>query len=618
MYAWRKLVLDEDDRDFSTKRLEAAEQISRLRDEYESAWSATEPFASFDSESFGDWRAAGEAFGRGPSRLGDWQRMPADAMLVDAGVAHSGLLSHRFRGVLRSPTFELRHRQIHYRMNADKATLRLIVDGYTMDEFNALLFADVTLKDVSTAGTTRWVTQHRDLEHYLGHRAHIEIIDHGDGFTAVDEIRFSNDPAPPPPPSPIATELLHDRQVDSPADLANAYERWAKQSAADMSSLNHDAVELVNWLGKHDLLDVRPPGLSDLAHRMSNVEQMIEPPVFVHALTDGTGEDERVHIRGNHTNLGPVVPRRMLVSVSGADQPVIEHGSGRLELARRIVDPANPFTARIITNRLWHHVFGVGLVPTVDDFGAMGQPPSHPELLDWLATEFVRDGWSIKRLLRMLVLSETYRMSSHASLDTAKIAAVDPTNRLLHRARIRRLTAEAIRDNILAVSGSLDRRMFGPSVPVYINEFMEGRGRPTSGPLDGAGRRSIYIHVRRNFLSPMMLTFDMPSPFNTVGRRGVSNVPAQSLILMNDSFVVEQSRRWAERLLNYGGVSFDERIVEAWESGVGQIPAADQLDRLRRYLREQAEHASASADDPSIWADLCHAIMNMKGFTYIH
>src|SRR5262249_47487709 len=181
-------------------------------------------------------------------------------------------------------------------------------------------------------------------------------------------------------------------------------------------------------------------------------------------------------------------------------------GSGRLDLARRIADPANPLTARAAVNRVWHHVFGRGLVPSVDNLGALGDRPSHPELLDDLADRFVRDGWSIKRVVRELVLSSTFRMASHSS---SEAEASDPDDRLLHRMRVRRLEAEAIRDAILAVAGRLDGRMGGPGVEVHLTSFMDNYGdnygRPkTSGPLDGDGRRSVYLSVRRNFLTPIL------------------------------------------------------------------------------------------------------------------
>ena len=277
-------------------------------------------------------------------------------------------------------------------------------------------------------------------------------------------------------------------------------------------------------------------------------------PVRVTAAVDGTGGNERVSIRGNPRILGEEAPRQLLTALVGP-QPPIQQGSGRLTLARQVADPANPLTARVLVNRVWHHLFGAGIVPAVDNFGVLGEPPTHPELLDYLAGQFVTEGWSIKRLVRSLVLSSTYQMSS-APQPAADEA--DPNNRLWHRTNIRRLEGEAIRDAILVVSGRLDGKLFGPGVPVHITPFMQGRGKPgDSGPLDGAGRRSLYTEVRRNFLPPMMLAFDTPIPFNTVGRRNTSNVPAQALILMNDPFVVEQAQLWGKQLLADKNLGFE-------------------------------------------------------------
>ena len=256
-------------------------------------------------------------------------------------------------------------------------------------------------------------------------------------------------------------------------------------------------------------------------------------------MLEANGIDEFLLVRGNSKTPGEPVPRRLLEALAGAAPLVARSGgSGRLELAQAVLAPGNPLTARVMVNRVWQHLFGQGIVGSVDNFGVLGQAPTHPELFDYLADQFVREGWSIKRLIRTLVLSQTYQMTSHpAAGDT-----VDPQDLLLHRMRIRRLEGEPLRDAILAVSGRLDLTQFGPSVPVHVTQYMEGRGRPASGPLDGNGRRSIYISVRRNFLSPMMLAFDAPIPFNTVGRRNVSNVPAQALILMNDPLVVQQAQ----------------------------------------------------------------------------
>jgi hypothetical protein len=275
-----------------------------------------------------------------------------------------------------------------------------------------------------------------------------------------------------------------------------------------------------------------------------------------------------------------------------------------------------------MVNRVWQHLFGQGIVPTPDNFGALGQPPTNPELLDWLANWYrTEGGWSTKRLIRMLVTSSTYRMSSRPADSMAE--EKDPQNLLLHRMPVRRLEGEAIRDAILKVSGRLDPAMFGPPVPVFLTEFMEGRGRPThSGPLDGAGRRSIYQEVRRNFLPPMMRAFDSPVPYTTIGKRTSSNVPAQSLVLMNDPFVIGAAKTWAKSLLARRDLSPKQRITLMYETIFSRPPAAQELADAKAFLDQQGEayglKPSQRDSDPALWADLCHVLMNVKEFVFIN
>ncbi|QDT16649.1 hypothetical protein CA12_27550 [Alienimonas californiensis] len=292
----------------------------------------------------------------------------------------------------------------------------------------------------------------------------------------------------------------------------------------------------------------------------------------------------------------------------------IESGSGRLELAEAINDPENPLTARVAVNRIWHYLMGRGIVPTPDDFGVLGRRPTHPELLDHLASQFLRGGRSIKQTIRRIVLSRTYRMGSRP--DPAAVA-VDPTNELWHHRPPRRLEGEAIRDALLALSGRLNPSLYGRPVPIHLTAFMDGRGRPPkSGPLDGAGRRSIYVAVRRNFLSPFMLAFDTPAPFSTMGRRNVSNVPAQVLILLNDPFVAEQARGWAERALA-AAPSTRGRLEWLYESAFARPPVDDEVAVAERFLMEQATARGVPEEDPDLWADLAHALINTKEMIFL-
>jgi hypothetical protein len=303
------------------------------------------------------------------------------------------------------------------------------------------------------------------------------------------------------------------------------------------------------------------------------------------------------------------VPRRFLEALAGPDQPATKEGSGRRELVERMLAPSNPLVPRVIVNRLWHHHFGRGLVASVDDFGVQGQRPTHPELLDWLARELVRQGWSLKAMHRLMVTAAAYRMASRGD-PTAD--AADPQNLLLHRAHVRRLEAEAIRDALLAVSGRLDRTMGGPGVLPHLTPFLVGRGRPAiSGPLDGAGRRSVYLAVRRNFLNPTFLAFDYPIPFTTIGRRSVSNVPAQALTLLNNPLVTQQTQLWANRVLAEPGLSREARVSRMYETAFAREPTAAERAEALAFLAEQG-------DDPRAWADLAHVLVNVKEFIFVN
>ena len=236
--------------------------------------------------------------------------------------------------------------------------------------------------------------------------------------------------------------------------------------------------------------------------------------------------DSPVFLRGEAQNRGAVVPRRFLEILSPPNRPALTNGSGRLELAHAIVNPANPLTPRVMVNRLWQHHFGEGFVTTPDDFGTMSEPPSHPELLDYLSSRFVAEGWSLKKIHRLILLSSVYQQSS---ANNPRYAQVDPNNRLLWRANIQRLEFEALRDSLLAIGGSLDERMYGRPVNLERN--------PDST------RRTIYGLVDRSDVLDVLLNFDFANPDLPSGKRYETFVPQQALFLMNSPVVVEQAKR---------------------------------------------------------------------------
>jgi hypothetical protein len=222
-------------------------------------------------------------------------------------------------------------------------------------------------------------------------------------------------------------------------------------------------------------------------------------------------------------------------------------------------------------------------------------------------------------MVRSIVLTDAFKRST---LRNDELLQLDPTNTYLASFPIRRLEAEAIRDGILVASESLNDSLYGPPVATYLTDFMQGRGRPSvSGPLDGNGRRSIYLEVRRNFLEPMMTTFDRPIPFSTFGKRDVTNVPSQSLIIMNDPFVAEQAELMANKLLTQNGLTFEEKITWIYIRSFSREPSTDEIKNAKEFIAmlEKLDQQNKSEGDAelNLWKQYCHSIFNLKEFIYL-
>ena len=317
--------------------------------------------------------------------------------------------------------------------------------------------------------------------------------------------------------------------------------------------------------------------------------------------------DTELRVRGEAEQLGPVVPRGYLtaVEVPGAE-PIDRATSGRLQLARWLAHPHNPLPARVYVNRVWQRLFGTGLVDTVDNFGTTGNAPSHPELLDRLAADFVADGWSTKRLVRRLVLSRTYGLSA-ASQDSG--SAVDPANRLLWRHSPRRLDAEEIRDAMLAIAGRLDRSRpaDGPSRPLEVRE-LRNNGRESAAILSFAKasvQRSVYLPLLRTVVPGALEAFDFADQGQVTGQRESTTVPAQALYLLNDPFVARQALGLAERLLDLPAGDDRERIAIAFRLVLGRFPTSPETEEVIAFLsafETKAPVAPASIEEAPVEA----------------
>ena len=319
------------------------------------------------------------------------------------------------------------------------------------------------------------------------------------------------------------------RIADSPA--YNEYHRQRDALAFQEAQLEA-SLPTLRKAGNQEALKQTRRDLQKIVHETAELE-LTNPasPMRAMVLEDtARGHDSPLFIRGEAGNKGALVPRRFLQLLSAPNRPVYTNGSGRLELAMGIASVNNPLTARVMINRMWQHHFGDGFVPTPDDFGMMSEPPSHPELLDYLAFNFMTNGWDIKKIHRLILLSSVYQESS---ANNPRYDQVDPGNRLLWRANIRRLEFEPLRDSLLAIGGLLDTNVYGRPVDLRL--------KPDST------RRTVYNFVDRANLADVLINFDFATPDMVTGLRHQTTVPQQALFLMNSPIVIELARRLVAR-----------------------------------------------------------------------
>jgi hypothetical protein len=315
--------------------------------------------------------------------------------------------------------------------------------------------------------------------------------------------------------------------------------------------------------------------------------------------------------RGTFTSKGELV----YADVPGVLNPLpTDAMPNRLGLAEWLVSDDNPLTARVTVNHFWETIFGHGIVETSEDFGTQGDPPSHPELLDWLATEFMRDGWSMKKIQRLIVTSATYRQSSHATPD---LIARDPYNKLYARGPRFRVEAEMVHDIALSASGLLSSKMYGPSVfpyqppgvwdiPYSDDKWVQSKG-------EDQYRRAIYTFIRRSAPYPSLVTYDAPSREFCTIRRVRTNTPLQALTSLNDPYFFDAARAMAKRMMAEGGSSETDRIAYGFRLAVSRRPTQKELDDVLAFYRQQlAEYRSSGATaESSAWTMVANVLLNM-------
>jgi hypothetical protein len=454
------------------------------------------------------------------------------------------------------------------------------------------------------------------------------------GHLLVDHIVFSDvEPLPDRPPNPAVVAMLRSQPIGGVKELAEAYQRLFEVALSRAEDARQPGeVELLRWLlaGKHPWQGTRDEECLSTSDReiltqwrgdLARLEQDFPSSAIALVAEEGSGHDVCIQISGQPDNLGERIPRGVLTVLSESVAAPAAIGSGRLDMARRLIADGRQLLARVMVNRLWQYHFGRGIVETPDNLGAMGARPSHPELLDYLAHRFIESGWSIKAMHREMLRTDAYQRSSRS---LPEVARRDPDNQLLTHMPVRRLDAECIRDAMLAVTGALDPVLHGPSIPLYVTPSMEGRDVPAvSGPVDGGRRRSIYLEVRRNHQSELFAAFDAPRGNSTTGRRPVSTVPAQALTLLNDEFVWQLADQWAQNVLSAGEEKDAVNIRTMYLAAFGRAASESTVTSALAFLGDQEaryQHGGmlAAASRTAAYRDLAHVFLNLAEFIHVY
>jgi hypothetical protein len=511
---------------------------------------------------------------------------------------HSHTLSTKHSAVLTSPRFKVNTDFISVQAMGKGATLRLIPDNYPISPGGSRFPKAAIDSDKPT-----WITL--DAAYRKGSYAYLELTlpddstnpdkkaEAGLGWYSVRQVVFHATREAGPSGEAIVVEAPKFPTVeDVSVALSEAAYAWGRDKVTEAQAALLDASV------RHGILDPSTTAstkLAALTAEYRRLETELSIPRRAPGFLEAEGFDMPLFVRGEYKNPAAVVPRRYLEAFD--TKAFVTTGSGRLELANKIASPENPLTARVMTNRLWHHVFGRGLVGTVDNFGRLGDHPTHPELLDYLSKRFVDQQWSVKALLRELVLSDAFQRSS---LPSSSAQAKDANNDLLSHVRVRRLEGEALRDSLITLAGRMEFSMYGP-------------GDNAMGPPHQQVRRSVYLNIRRNSLNPLITTFDGPKPFTTVGRRDATNVPAQSLTLLNSPFVIDTAKQWAKTLdpKQAEAAKVDALFIQA----LARPATPAEHDAAKRYL---ADLKATYADKPAqVWPDFAQSVLNLKEFLYL-
>ncbi len=591
-------------------------------------WRPEQVLGDFEN-GYGDWVPTGHAFGSRPASRSSGNL----SGVVGNSYASSFRGSDALTGRLVSPKFKVtrENRYLIFAMcggdYAGKTCVNLVLHSQAMPQLPP--FWSLT----STRSRDLTFTFF-DLHFYEGMELFVEVVDDhvGEwGHIDVDHFYFASGI---PPTEYFFVNPLVVRAVEgikSTAQLAQRLQELVLQALA-RSDADLPSAETPHWNALREwLLRADSPLLSQ-----ADIEALLDPAdqEFVAQLrarraqliTDyptssiamvsqdrAVVSDARIQLSASVENLGDAVSRGRPIDLAKRTDAVAGSSSGRLDLAEWTASPENPFTARVLVNRLWKHHFGRGIVGSPDNFGAMGERPSHPELLDFLAKRFIESGWSIKALHRLMVLSSTYRQSSRP---TPESLASDPSNRWLHHIPIRRLEAECIRDTVLATTGTLNLAPLETSVPLVVKDRHMLDSVETPGLAEHERYRSIYLQAFRNFAPTLFEAFDYPRLPVTTGQRTESSVPGQALVMLNSDFLAISARRWAVRLADETPTA-QARIESIYWSAFSRPPRPSEVAIAREFVdAQQAQHVAAGSHSSdaelAAWADYCHVVLNLS------
>ena len=535
-------VVDVNATDDKAMRAEMREIKGKLRSAVGKAWLAavqggdrSDTTKASDKAEPQKWYASGKGVSAEPSPAGEFA-VATEGTAIIARIHPRGwfsdLISTKDSAVIASPRFKNEGGTLWMRSAGEGGSrARYIVQNYPR---TGTIHKATEFKAEGDA-TLGW--HQLDLDYWKGDEIFVQCANAADlpaetklderSWFGITEWRITPKDAPAPEnPKPSG-------------DARAAVTAWLNGSATDVQAELLDSMLRAKKLpnDRREIAEAEP-----LLAKYRALETRLPAPVRVPGVMEADATDRALFVQGNHKQPSEIVPRRFLEALDPT--PYQSKDSGRLQLANSMADmKRNPLTARVIVNRLWHHVFGRGIVATTDNFGRLGEVPSHPELLDYLAQKFIDSGGDIKAMISLMVSSQTFMRSDRAP---ANCADKDPDNKLLSHWTVRRLEAESIRDSMLQLSGNLDLTM---------------GGEPVSGK---DMRRSVYVKVARNSLDPFLTVFDAPVPSNTRGKRDATNVPAQSLTMLNDSRVQNASKQWAKRMTGDDATRVKQMFVEAF------------------------------------------------------